>query len=287
MVRAFLCGPPSRTHINTELRKAHAILYHPYGFLDHPSSASEYPGSQRISVIESLIASGRFWEARHASYQLIKTTLSGLRYLETYDRTLIRTIVTFAYTGWIAFSATFILAPSRSPPAASYHTPLWIPSLFGLATAGSCVLFAMQRLPWTLHLYVLFPFFFWQDVTRKVNANWSAVRYSKLDANWIMNTLLGFLLAVTVLQSMVVRFFKPHPCRYEILSERREVWVHQSSRLECRLCRYGYWLASGILARRQRKALLAMGYLVRHYCSVPTAFCGSLREPRHHVRDQH
>ncbi len=186
------------------MRKAHAILYRPYEFLDHPSSPSEYPGSQRISFIEGLIASGNFREARHQSYQLVKATLSGLRYLETYDRTLIRTIVTFAYTGWIAFSAAFILAPSRPPPTAGYKQQR-IPLLFGLATVGSCVLFAMQRLPWTLHIYVLFPLFFWQDVTRKVYANWSAIRDRKLDAKWVAGSLFGLLLVVAALQSMVVR----------------------------------------------------------------------------------
>jgi len=194
------------------LRKAHAILYRPYEFLDHPSAPSEYPGSQRTSIIEGLIASGQFREARHQSHQLIKATLSGLRYLETYDRTLIRTIVTFAYTGWIAFSAVFVLAPSRPLPAAS-HTPLWIPLLFGLATVGTCVLFAVQKLPWSLHVYILFPFFFWNDVTRTVYANLSAIRSRRLDAKWIASTLIGLLVAVTVLQSMVVRFFstRPHP----------------------------------------------------------------------------
>jgi GPI ethanolamine phosphate transferase 1 len=205
--------------MSTELRKAHAILYRPYELLDHPSSTSEYPGSRWISSIEGFISSGQFREARQESHQLIKTTLSGLRYLETYDRTLIRAIVMFAYIGWIAFSAAFILAPSRPPPAASYHNPSWIPSLFGLATVGSCVLFAVQRLPWTLHIYVLFPFFFWQDVARKVHANWSAVRSRRLDAKWIASTLLGLLLAVAMLQSMVVRCSTPISHFHEILNE--------------------------------------------------------------------
>ncbi|KAH9985887.1 Phosphatidylinositolglycan class N-domain-containing protein [Russula compacta] len=187
--------------VKHELKQSHAILYRPYGFLDH-TSASEYPGSQRISLIEGLITSGHFKEARQESHELIRATLSGLRYLETYDRTLIRTIVTFAYTGWIAFSAAFILAPSRPSPASS-TAPLWIPLLFSLATVGCCGLFAVQRLPWTLHIYILFPFFFWQDVARKVYANWSTLCAHELNANWIASTLLRLLLAGIALQSMV------------------------------------------------------------------------------------
>ncbi|KAF8496185.1 Phosphatidylinositolglycan class N-domain-containing protein [Russula emetica] len=177
------------------LKKAHAILYRPYDLLDHPTSVSEYPGSQRIASIERLITSENFQEARHQSHELIKTTLGGLRYLETYDRTLIRTIVTFAYTGWIAFSAAFILAPPRPLPASS--TPPWIPLLFSLTAIGSCGLFAIQRLPWTFHIYILFPFFFWQDVTRKVYANWSALRSLWFgDVKWTSSVLLGLFFAV-------------------------------------------------------------------------------------------
>lgn len=193
----------SNAHKSIELKKAHAILYRPYEFLDHPSSVSEYPGLQRISLIEGLIGSGYFREARRQSHELIKATLGGLRYLETYDRTLIRTIVSFAYTGWIAYSAAFILTPSQ--PSPSSPASLWILFAFALTAVGFCGLFVIQRLPWTLHIYILFPIFFWQDVTRKVYVNSSAFRGRKIDTRWIAGTLLGLVLAVVALQSMVVR----------------------------------------------------------------------------------
>jgi len=272
---SFLMGISARTHIDTELRKAHAILYRPYEFLDHPSSPSEYPGSQRTSIIEGLIGSGQFREARHQSHQLIKTTLSGLRYLETYDRTLIRMIVTVAYTGWIAFSAVFILAPSRPLPAAN-HTPALISLLFGFATVGSCVLFAVQKLPWTLHVYILFPFSFWHDVTRTVYANWSAIRGHSLDTKWIASTLIGLLVAASVLQSMVVRSFHVPSPIYEILNGGPKGWVHYTDCLECWLCRYWSGLAPDILAQGQNEVPLALGCLLHHYSRVPTAFRESL-----------
>ena len=228
MVITFQCYFSYDVHLSIELRKAHAILYRPYGLLDHPTSVSEYPGSQHISSIERLITSKNFQEARHQSHELIKTTLGGLRYLETYDRILIHTIVTFAYTGWIAFSAAFILAPPRPLPASS--TPSWIPLLFSLAAIGSCGLFAIQRLPWTFHIYILFPFFFWQDVTRKVYANWSALRSLWFDdAKWTSSALLRIFFAVVALQSMVVRYIPPsfsnlvrYSARYSVF----QVWIH-------------------------------------------------------------
>ena len=201
MVRPLSYTRTLDSYPNPELKKSHAILYKSYQFLDHPSSVSEYPGSQRLSYVESLIASGRFQEARRHSHELIKTTLGGIRYLETYDRTLIRTIVTFAYTGWIAFSAAFILVPSRPPLASS----LWIRVFFNTATVASCVFFSIQRLPWTLHVYILFPFYFWQEVAIRVPVVLSVVRNHKLGTSWIANAALGLVLTVAALQSMVVR----------------------------------------------------------------------------------
>lgn len=161
-----------------------------------------------MAFIEHLITSGDFQQARHQSHELIKTTLSGLRYLETYDRTLIRTIVTFAYTGWIAFIAAFILAPSQ--PLGAGSAPFWIRFLFNLAAIGSCELFSIQQLPWTFHIYILFPFFFWMDVAEKVYANWSALRGLGFgNVRWTWSVLLRLFLAVVALQSMVVRHLPP------------------------------------------------------------------------------
>ena len=234
----------SSTHNFTERKRAHAILYRPYELLDHPSSISEYPGSQRVSLIEGLIRSGNFREARHQSNELIKATLSAIRYLETYDRTLIRTIVPFAYIGWIAYSAAFILMPSQSSFARS--TPLWIPLSFILTAVGFCGLFAIQRLPWTLHIYILFPMFFWQDVTRKVYLHSSVFRGHKLDAKWIASTLLGLVLTVVVLQNMVVR----HSVYLLLIgfSTESQGRIHQSCGLEYWLCCHRTFLALDILA---------------------------------------
>jgi hypothetical protein len=77
------------------------------------------------------------------------------------------------------------------------------------AAIGTCGLFALQRLPWTLHIYILFPFYFWDDVVGKLYANWSAFGRQKLDVKWVVSSLFGLLLAAVVLQSMVVRFSHP------------------------------------------------------------------------------
>jgi Phosphatidylinositolglycan class N (PIG-N) len=230
----------SITHKFTERKRAHAILYRPYEFFDHSSSISEYPGSRRVSLVEDLIRSGNFREARHQSHELIKATLSGIRYLDTYDRTLIRTIAPFAYIGWIAYSAAFILMPSQSSVA--HSIPLWIPLSFILTAIGFCRLFTIQR--WTLHAYILFPMFFWQDVTRKVYLHSSVFRGRKLDAKWIAGTLLGLVLTVVVL---VVR----HSVYLLLIgfSTESQGRIHQSCGLEYLLRCHRTFLAFDILAR--------------------------------------
>jgi hypothetical protein len=55
---------------------------------------------------------------------------------------------------------------------------------FGLATVASYMLFTVQKLLKTLHrdVYILFPFFFWYDVTRTVYVNLSAISSLRLNA---------------------------------------------------------------------------------------------------------
>ncbi|KAH9990107.1 Phosphatidylinositolglycan class N-domain-containing protein [Russula vinacea] len=171
-----------------------SVLYKPYRFsiTRHLSGISR---SQHMAFIERLITSGDFQQARHQSHELIKTTLSGLRYLETYDRTLIRTIVTFAYTGWIAFIAAFILAPSQ--PLGAGSAPFWIRFLFNLAAIGSSTAVDVP------HLHSI-SVFFWMDVAEKVHANWSALRGLGFgNVRWTWSVLLRLFLAVVALQSMV------------------------------------------------------------------------------------
>ncbi|EIM84449.1 PigN-domain-containing protein [Stereum hirsutum FP-91666 SS1] len=134
--------------VKHELKRSHVLFYKPYKPLSSPSfpppsplspsssppssSSSSQPGEPHLLEIERLIEAGEFMQSRRKSAELIELALEGIRYLETYDRTLIRTMVSFAYTGWMAFAALFILAPrgsssssstpSRSPVAATTTT---------------------------------------------------------------------------------------------------------------------------------------------------------------------
>jgi hypothetical protein len=75
---------------------------------------------------------------------------------------------------WTAYSAGFILVPSQSS--------LWIPLSYILTAVGFCGQFVIQRLLWTLHIYILFLMFFWKDVAGKVYFHSSVFPGRKLDA---------------------------------------------------------------------------------------------------------
>lgn len=61
------------------LKKQNALFYRPFG----PFSREVNPGEPDVETIESLIAGGKWHEARRASARLIQTSLAGLRYLQT------------------------------------------------------------------------------------------------------------------------------------------------------------------------------------------------------------
>jgi len=63
------------------LKKRDRIFYRPFGSLS--GEGNENPGEREVETIESLIAAGKWYEARQASAQLIQASLDGLRYLQT------------------------------------------------------------------------------------------------------------------------------------------------------------------------------------------------------------
>ena len=118
-----------------------------------------------ITTVENLIEHKDWYHARKLSAELITTTLSGLHYLQTYERRLIRAIVTAAYFGWAAYASLFLFRPL------DYVTRLIKPSwtLFVVSVAAYItlaafwILFAIQKSPWTFYVYIAFPCYFWQQ----------------------------------------------------------------------------------------------------------------------------
>jgi len=96
--------------------------------------------------------------------RLIKTGLEGLRYLQTYDWLLLRTIVTLGYLGWIAFALTTVLDSHIVDGAAEADRTLVSTFLFSGVLVSLYTLFFIQKSRPTYYAYALFPVVFWEEV---------------------------------------------------------------------------------------------------------------------------
>ncbi|KAJ8585647.1 PigN-domain-containing protein [Rhizopogon salebrosus TDB-379] len=146
--------------VKHESKVAHTIRYKPFEPLENVDQEGNPSRVSLVSKINRLINDGSSSEAREETAELIKVTLQGLQYLETYDRLLIRVIVIAAYLGWVAYSSLWILSPVTFPVSPSQHVAVRIAAVATLTI--SWVLFAAQRAPSTFYVYVTFPCYFWQ-----------------------------------------------------------------------------------------------------------------------------
>ncbi|TFK28974.1 GPI ethanolamine phosphate transferase 1 [Coprinopsis marcescibilis] len=146
--------------VKNDIKKQHTVLYSPYAPLH--KNALEAPGETELKTIETLLASGSTTEAKRRSLTLLQTSLQGLHYLQTYDRTLIRTIVTLAYTGWALFTCIYLFRPEQAQSNPLYQTTV------NFVTGGTLLLswavFFIQKSPTTFYVYAAFPAYFWQQV---------------------------------------------------------------------------------------------------------------------------
>lgn len=172
----------------------------------------------KVHYIEQLIGDGKWHEARRHSAELIEACLEGLRYLETcvrtcisctryvlmfldvsYDRLLIRGIVIVAYLGWAAYTSISLL-PLAAPLSATAKRGIDTTTIVTLLTF--CMVFWMQKSPWTFYIYVAFPCYFWREFCmRGVFAFRQSVRGSSLTYSKVFGQSI---LVVLALQSMVV-----------------------------------------------------------------------------------
>ena len=164
----------------TEFRRKHTLFYTPFPLLTpsttrHQSSdALSYP---QLASIEKLISEKRWFAARQASSTLIQQALQGLHYLQTYDRFLIRGIVSAAYMGWTAYAVLHILRYQDYRPVGGggKPAPLSSSTTFVVTVASWIVLlafwtlFALQRSPWSFYVYITFPCYFWWRVLEELS----------------------------------------------------------------------------------------------------------------------
>ncbi|KAF8628734.1 hypothetical protein AX15_003748 [Amanita polypyramis BW_CC] len=194
--------------VKHELKESHTLFYKPF-----PPLSSPHALSSRIIEVDNLISRKQWYAARLRSDEAIKVGLEGLHYLQTYDRVLIRSIVSVAYLGWAAYGALYIFGLHRDATVdatdASPRNPVlktFVNAFSLLAAIVSWTLFTLQQSPWTFYLYILFPCFFWNQVLLSVApriAKWSWSDLSSVDFGRVIG--IG-VLVVGSLQAMVMGY---------------------------------------------------------------------------------
>ncbi|KAF9459158.1 Phosphatidylinositolglycan class N-domain-containing protein [Collybia nuda] len=191
--------------IKHELKQARTIRYKPFAPLEGPQQLGGAPlRVNRTAKIEEFIRNQDWYEARKLSAELIQMGLAGLHYLQTYERSLIRGIVTAAYTGWAAYASLYLFRPleySKLSPRVSYFLKL----IAAFTLIYSWIFFAIQHSPWTFYLYMVFPCYFWQHfLEQAIPALWNR-RDSKKYAEYVVILFKG-IAVIAVLQGMVVAY---------------------------------------------------------------------------------
>lgn len=196
-------------NLAAEQKQARAIRYKPFAALEGISHRRPDEIPQRvtqIAMVENLIKSQDWYGARKLSAKLIQTGLAGLHYLQTYERLLIRGIVTTAYTGWAAYASLYIFRPLDYSHT---HGPtLWssyaVSATSAFVLVGFWTLFAIQSSPGTFYLYIAFPCYFWRQFLVQVIPALRNRRDFEHYAHYYVGVLSKAILVIVVLQGMVV-----------------------------------------------------------------------------------
>jgi phosphatidylinositol glycan class N len=186
-----------------EQKNATHIRYKPYAPLaDLPVQFTE---------IEMLLTQGNHAAVIEKSMALIKTGLEGLRYLQTYDWLLLRTIVTLGYLGWIAFALTTVINLHVLHGTADAHRTPASTFLFSGILVALYTLFFIQKSRPTYYAYAFFPVVFWEEVFVRRHSVAQGVKQlvrevpgGKSKYVWLcVQTLLG----VGLLEAIVLGYF--------------------------------------------------------------------------------
>lgn len=147
--------------VKEEQKRDSVLRYKPFEPL---ADYGEMSVAEHIGQIEALITNGLYGEAIEMSSDLSKTTLEGLRYLQTYDWIFLRTIVTFGYLGWIAYALTTVI-DLHVLHGTSVSNRTWASTVFfsSILAALFSVMF-YQGSSWRYYFYAAFPVYFWEEV---------------------------------------------------------------------------------------------------------------------------
>lgn len=258
---------------------------------------NDLPGGARISRIETLISKKSYNEARREIASLIELTLEGLRYLETlvlsvvlnevlvidklysYDRTLIRIIVTTGYIGWAVYNAFLILPNFQGleflydvkPSAISF----WIIRVISMGVfALMSVFFVMHHSPITYYGYIAFPLFFWSEILIRAQAYYGKIQKEKVQFERFSTSLvIKGMTTILALLAMVVSLRNSGSSN--IISSQFIGGIYASTSLEHRLhhfavTRYSQKRRGKIGTCSSLDYMAVMVYILYCDCYIPT-----------------
>jgi phosphatidylinositol glycan class N len=142
--------------IKQDLKERTEFVFRPFRPLEHVDALLE--------EIDQLIEKAEYKTAERKSQKLMELTVEGLRYYQTYDWLLLRTIVTLGYLGWIAYSSLFIVKtyalgvePTQGVDGSGYSL------IIGIFAATAYLLFLKESMI-SYYAYLFFPVYFWVKV---------------------------------------------------------------------------------------------------------------------------
>lgn len=119
-----------------------------------------------IQEIEENIANRSYEKASQDSAHLIALLIEGLRYFQTYDWLLLRTIISLGYLGWIVYSTLFIIKTysvgdqiTKLPPVSGKFYFFVNIGFWALLIAFYALLHQKDS-PLTYYFYGVFPLYF-------------------------------------------------------------------------------------------------------------------------------
>jgi phosphatidylinositol glycan class N len=154
-----------------------------------------------LDGIKLLIKQKNYILAQEKSFVLINLAIEGLRYYQTYDWLLLRTIVSLGYSGWIIYSSTFIIrmySGEKINTSGKTLTKFIILTIFCLL---STVLYFKES-PVSYYGYVFFPVVFWCRIFED-----STYLKKKLISGSDMKTFKHLLVYIGTLEMLVVSYF--------------------------------------------------------------------------------
>ncbi|KXL44681.1 hypothetical protein M433DRAFT_21127 [Acidomyces richmondensis BFW] len=192
-------------HVKEAEKKAAVLRYRPYWKFASANQTTE----KRIEQIQRAIDDGQYLLAIHASDELIKQCLEGLRYLQTYDWLFLRTLVTLGYVGWIAFAITtavdiFMLKGKIN----GSRTTASITAFSSVLISLYSFLF-IQSSPLTYYAYAFFPVMFWEEVfvRRRALLEGKKRLFAKISQKDALTLALNLFAYIAILEVMVQSYY--------------------------------------------------------------------------------